>query len=87
MADNVRFLIGHGEKLVTKVKAPSSAPDKAHPYSFSENARRLGAQIKRTLAEVDALPAAACPDDEAVVALTLHPTYLARSYHPGAFFK
>jgi hypothetical protein len=32
--------------------------------------------------EVDALPAAACPHNEAVAIVTLHPAYLAKSYFP-----
>src|SRR5690554_6855856 len=87
MVDNLRFLIGHGEKLVKKVKANTGHGDKAHPYSFHDNVKRLAPQMRRMIEEVDSLPDGACPDDEVVVALTLHPTYLARSYHPAPMFE
>ena len=81
------FLIGNGESLVTNVKQNSGSPDKTHPYEYEERADVLGPQISRVLDEVDELPSAACPDDEAVVAVTLHPSYLARSYHPSGILR
>ena len=81
------FLIGGGENLVVDVKALSGSGDKAHPYTFEENAERLASQVQDTLAAVDDLPDGACPGDEAVVGITLHPSYLAKSWHPGGLFR
>ncbi len=81
------FLIGNGESLVTNVKQNTGSPDKVHPYEFDERLDVLAPQIKEALNAVDELPNAACPDDEAVVAITLHPSYLARSYHPSGILR
>lgn len=82
-----KFLIGNGESLVTKVTQNTGSGDKAHPYEFADRVRTLTPVIEEVLAHVDELPDAACPDDEAVVALTLHPSYLARSYHPSNMLR
>lgn len=83
-----KFLIGNGESLITNVtQNPSNPNDKAHPYEFDERVTSLSPVIKNVLKEVDELPDAACPDNEAVVAITLHPSYLARSYHPSAMLR
>ncbi len=82
-----KFLIGNGESLVTKVTQNTGPGDKVHPYTFEDRVRTLGPAIRNVLDAVDDLPAAACPDDEAVIALTLHPSYLARSYNPSGLFR
>tara|TARA_R100000935_G_C2839819_1_gene170322 strand:+ start:4341 stop:6542 length:2202 start_codon:yes stop_codon:yes gene_type:complete len=81
------FLIGNGESLVTKITANSGSGDKAHPYDFDERAEHLSPIIKEVMGEIDSLPSTACPDDEAVIAITLHPSYLARSYHPSGLLR
>ena len=87
MMARTKFLIGNGESLITSVSQNSSGGDKAHPYDFENRVRTLSPVIERVLTEIDALPDAACPDDEAVVAITLHPSYLARSYHPSGMLR
>ena len=81
------FLIGGGETLVGEVRANSGPNNKAHPYTFEESAERLASQIGQTLAAVDDLPDGACPHDEAVIGITLHPSYLAKSWHPAGLFR
>jgi len=83
--DKRKYIIGRGETLIKPITIKSGGGDnKLRPYTFSEAADRLMPQIDRALREIDALPDAACPGDESVIALTLHPTFLAKSYHPGA---
>lgn len=82
-----RFLIGNGESLVSKITANTGSGEKAHPYEFEERVQTLTPVISSVLAEVDRLPKAACPGDEAVIAMTLHPSYLARSYHPSGLLR
>jgi hypothetical protein len=43
--------------------------------------------IVRAAVEADQLPAQACPDDRVVSVLTLHPAFVAKSYHPGALLE
>lgn len=82
MADQVNWIIGQGESLVRKVEISTGGGDKAFPYEFDEAVIRLEDQIDRTLEAVNQLPRLACPGDQAVIALTLHPSFLAKTYHP-----
>lgn len=83
-----RYLIGQGEKLSEEIaRPPRGMGDKAHPYSFSEARRRLAPQWQSTSANLKALPVLACPDGEAAIELTLHPSYLAKSYYPGNLLR
>ena len=56
---------------------------KAHPYDFSEARRRLTPQWQSTVGKVRSLPELACPDGDSVFSVTLHPSYLAKSYYPS----
>ena len=38
--------------------------------------------LARSVSEIDELPADACPQDQAILSLTLHPEYVAKSYFP-----
>ena len=81
-------LIGQGEKLSEEIsRLPRGMGDKTHPYSFSEARRRLASQWKSTANAIEALPDLACPGGEAALELTLHPSYLAKSYYPGEFIR
>src|SRR3546814_21104917 len=82
-----RYLIGQGEKLSEEIaRPPRGMGDKAHPYSFAEARRRLAPQWAETADGLAALPALACPAGEAALELTLHPSYLAKSYYPAKSF-
>jgi len=83
MANPINYLIGRGETLVQPISLNTGGGDKAHPYTFEEAMVRLRPEIASTGQSVDELPALACPNDEAVISLTLHPSYLAKSYHPS----
>lgn len=53
-----------------------------HPYSFEEARDRLSPMLEKAASVIDRLPAAACPEDKAMLALILHPEFLAPSYYP-----
>lgn len=78
----VNWLIGQGESLVQKIDLSTGGGAKAYPYSFEEAFSRLDDQLEFTADAVESLPNLACPNDEAVVALTLNPAFLAKTYHP-----
>ena len=83
-----RYLIGQGEALSEDIaRAPRGSGDKAHPYSFGEARRRLAGQWQETSAVLRGLPDLACPGGDAAIELTLHPSYLAKSYYPGFFVR
>lgn len=85
MPPETRFLIGYGERLTTRVAPPpgGGAPDA--PYSYEEAASRLAPQVARLSDELEQLPELACPDDEAVGVVTMHPQAIAKSYSPRQF--
>jgi len=85
---NKNFLLGHGERLTAPITAPPKFfGDKAHPYTFQESQERLLPELESLVGKIDSLPAAACPDDKAVGILTLHPSYLAKSYYPTTLLR
>ncbi|MAN78376.1 MAG: peptidase S8 and S53, subtilisin, kexin, sedolisin [Rhizobiales bacterium] len=79
-----RYLIGGGEKLSEEVtRPPRGFGDKAHPYTFNEAVQRLAPQLAEVRSGLAALTELACPGGDTVVGVTLHPTYLAKSYYPS----
>lgn len=85
---NSRFLIGGGENLSESAVRPLRRPsEKVYQYSVSDRQRELAPQWERLQKSVDNLPSGACPNDNAVFSLTLHPSFLARSHYPQAFIS
>jgi len=83
-----RYLIGQGEQLSEEIaRPPRGMGEKAHPYSFSEARRRLAPQWQSTARAIESLPLLACPGGEAALEVTLHPSYLAKSYYPAGLIQ
>lgn len=83
-----RYLIGQGEKLSEEIaRPPRGMGEKAHPYQFGEARRRLALQWRRAGEKLVRLPALAMPGGNAAIELTLHPSYLAKSYYPGNLLR
>lgn len=83
-----RYLIGQGELLSEEIaRPPRGMGDKAHPYSFVEARRRLEPQWQSSADAIEALPELACPAGEATLEMTLHPSYLAKSYYPSDLIR
>src|SRR4051794_5017649 len=87
MMKNVNYLLGRAERLVKKINPPKMKPEKKHPYSFDRAQSRIVPRAIAAAKDIAAIPAAACPQDEAVAVLTLHPAYLAKSYFPNALLS
>lgn len=87
MAERTNFIIGYGERLASDLAAPVAGGPKAHPYTFAEARRRLAPKMKVAAEQIAALPKEVCPKDETVALVTLHPTYLAKSYYPAELLK
>lgn len=79
----VNWIIGQGESLVQTVNLATGGGEKVFPYTYDETIDRISGQLDETASAIERLPSLACPDDEAVVAITLHPAFLAKSYHPS----
>ncbi len=87
MDNRDNFILGRGERLVNSIQPPAIAPDKVAPYTVGEALDRLMPQLEHSLGEISSLPELATPNGEAVLALTLHPAYIAKSYYPKKLLK
>lgn len=76
------FLLGKGERLANDVTIRPGGSEKHPPYTFGEARARLTPMVSRAVKAIDALPPEACPQDNAVVAITLNPEYIAKSFFP-----
>ncbi|WP_331724730.1 S8 family peptidase [Streptomyces canus] len=76
------FLLGHGERLVEPVTLPGGGGATALPYTEEEARSRLRPQVRDAVRRFAQLPAEACPDGQVVGVLTMHPQFIAKSYHP-----
>ncbi len=83
MAERSNFLIGYGERLASDLAAPVGGAPKQHPYTFAEARKLLAPKVKIVAAEMARLSPQLCPRDQTVALVTLHPTYLAKSYYPA----
>jgi Subtilase family len=80
--ENTRFFLGYGERLTERVAPPGGGGGSAPAYTFDEAVLRLRPMVHDAAEVLGALPARACPRDEAVEVVTLHPQWMAKSYHP-----
>ena len=87
MAGTPRFLIGFGERLTEPVSPPLGGGGKPSPYSEEEARERLRPQVQRAARAANQLPSAACPNDRVVSVITLHPSFIAKSYFPGHLLR
>lgn len=82
MPDGTRFFLGYGERLTQRIAPPGGGGGTDPAYSFADAVRRLAPMVSTTSETLESLPALACPSDEAVGVVTLHPQWMAKSYHP-----
>lgn len=80
------FLLGYGERLTSPIAPPPSMMDKRSPYTFNEAVARLTPNMTATATKLAGLPDAARPSGKTVAAVTLHPSYTAKSYYPRSLF-
>lgn len=81
------FLLGRGERLTEDVSVRGGGGEKEAPYTFSEAKNRLSPMLGEAVGSLDALPDDACPHDQAVLALTLNPEYIAKTYFPAELLR
>lgn len=82
MPENTRFFLGYGERLTERVAPPGGGGGPDPAYSFDEAVARLRPMVEGAAEDLQALPPNACPGGEAVGVITLHPQWMAKSYHP-----
>jgi hypothetical protein len=76
------YLLGQGEKLAVNEVVKLGFGTGRDPYTFHEAKQTMIALARATTESLEQLPASACPRDEAVAALVLHPKYLSKSSYP-----
>jgi hypothetical protein len=76
------YLLGRGELLTDPINLPHGGSEGRHPYTMDDAKRVLRPKIKDASRQMDLLPSLACPNDEAVALLTLHPKYLSKTAYP-----
>jgi len=82
MARDQNFLLGHGERLTAPVKVPSGGGAKNPPYDFQTAQSRIGGKLAATAQALERVPADACPRNEVVAVVTMHPRYVSKSDFP-----
>lgn len=87
MAKQPNYLLGYGERLTEPVEVRTGGGPKHLPYTVAESKKRLGRMMSATVNAINDLPTAACPGDQAVAAVTLHPEYFAKSYFPTEILR
>ena len=87
MAETRNYLLGYGERLTERIEPPRRPMRKKDPYTFLEARKRLSLRIGRAVAHILELRPSACPNNESVAAVTLHPSYLAKSFFPTSLFQ
>ncbi|MGW6449384.1 S8 family peptidase [Lentzea sp. NPDC055074] len=83
MPDDRKFLLGYGERLTEGIIPPGGGGGNEPSYTFDQAVARLTPMITTTAQSLDSLPRGACPNNEAVGVVTLHPQWIAKSYHPA----
>ena len=81
------FLIGQGERLTFNVEVPSGGGRKNMPYDFTMTRERLSSNLLATNRYIEELPPEACPRNETVAILTMHPRFVSKSDFPREFLN
>lgn len=88
MPDRLNFLLAKGERLTEPVRVPpGGGPPSEKPYTFAQAQKRLLPMVNRTADAISDLDDRACPHDEAVGTITIHPEYIAKSYFPSKLLR
>lgn len=82
MKEKKNFLLGKGEKLTEVVNVPSGGGDKQAPYDFQTAKKRLSSKLESVSQKLDTIPKEACPNNEVVALVTMHPRYTSKSDFP-----
>ncbi|MBX3357312.1 MAG: S8 family peptidase [Phycisphaeraceae bacterium] len=83
MPQRPNFLLGRGENLVEPIVVPGRPVEREAPYSIPAARERLEPMLVAAVRRLEALPDLACPHDQTVASITLHPEYIAKSYFPS----
>jgi hypothetical protein len=83
MADT-NIILGYGETLTEGKDIPRGGTDKSYPYTIEEQRAWLIPQFDAIIAGQRLQNTIVKPRGESVIQITLHPTFLAKSFHPNS---
>lgn len=81
------ILLGKTEQLTKDIVPKQGRRPKSYPYTFEETIVRLSPMISDTISAIEKLPNKACAAGMGLVALTMNPEFLAKSYYPASLLK
>lgn len=87
MAREHNFLLGKGELLTGPVEVPSGGGPKNPPYKFDTAKKRITTKLGKANKIFNDIPALACPGNEVVAVVTIHPRYVSKSDFPQDFLS
>lgn len=87
MPEAKNYLLGHGERLTERREHTGRPMEKAAPYTLTEARLRLAPRLTEAVKEIAELPEDACPHNESVAVVTIHPSYLAKTFFPTGLFR
>ena len=87
MVDAPRFLIGFGERLTEPVILPSGGGAAPPPYNLLQARARLAPRFAQASEDAWQLPLNTCPNDRVISIITLHPSFIAKSYFPEQLLR
>lgn len=83
----VNYLIGKAELLTSHVPPPKINPENKKLYSVKEIQDRLLPKVEGMIEQTYDLKEDTCPKDYIVSALTLHPSFIAKSFFPTKLLR
>lgn len=83
----INYLIGNAELLTKQVRGPKRKITKEPLYSAYEIKTRLLPQIEKLIEDSSSLTNELCPKDLTVGAVTLHPSFIAKTAFPTKFLR
>jgi hypothetical protein len=87
MPEKMNFLLGVGDYFTETLPPPKRKIEKDAPYTLDEAKGRLAPMATAIVADFSTLPTNACPNNEAVAIVTLHPEYLAKTFYPANLLR
>ncbi|REE86347.1 S8 family peptidase [Cupriavidus plantarum] len=83
----VNFILGRGDSLTLPVAYQNRDGRSEPPYTWDAQRAYLTPLLKKQAEDMARLPSEACPEDQAVSVITLHPQYLSRSAFPDKLLR
>lgn len=81
------FLIGRAEKLGYQTPPPKINPSTSQLYTWEEILQRVQPQLEKVAELQEQMDSDICPGDFSVTKITLHPTYIAKSFYPNRLLR